>query len=68
MCTWDTPGSRRQLARRDLGANMVLIRRYVMAITYVSSQRRFSAAKEKSKNNPSAAVRMDVAGLRVDPG
>ena len=29
------PGSRRQLARRDLGASMVLIRRYVMAITYV---------------------------------
>jgi hypothetical protein len=47
MCTWDTPGSRRQLARRDLGASMVLIRRYVMAITYVFGQRRFIAATEK---------------------
>ena len=68
MCTRDTPGSHGQLARRDLGASMVLIRRYVMAITYVPSQRRFTAAKEKSKNNPSGAVRMDVASLRVDPG
>jgi hypothetical protein len=48
MCTWDTP-SRRQLARRDLGASMVLIRRYVMAVTYVPNQRRFTAATEKSK-------------------
>jgi len=33
--------------RRDLGASMVLIRRYVMAITYVFGQRRFIAATEK---------------------
>ena len=41
------PGSRRQLARRDLGASMVLIRRYVMVITYVFGQRRFTAATER---------------------
>jgi len=44
---------------------MLLIRRYVMAITYVFGQRRFTAASEKSKNNSSGVVRMDVPGLRV---
>ena len=33
--------------RRDLGASMVLIRRYVMVITYVFGQRRFTAATER---------------------
>jgi hypothetical protein len=36
-----------QLGRRDFGGSMLLIRRYVMAITFVFGQRRFTAATEK---------------------
>jgi len=70
MCTRDTPGSHRQLARRDLGASMVLIRRYVMAITYVPSQRRFTAANDPGNRSlvlgEGQTRSMDVrAGLRL---
>jgi hypothetical protein len=35
----------------ELGASMLLIRRYVMAITYVFGERRFTAATDKPSQN-----------------